>query len=663
MKKSTKKKHAPPKRPEHGRGLFYSRDSGGRHETTPGEYVQWATNKSKQLKLKFCGTPEAINRMIKAGEAVSGDLFFDVINGGEMSRTGLNALLETARNDLSVSHIFIPRRDRLARPGNPIEGMTLELEMRKLGLTLVYIEMTLDPILPWQRHDFGESIVSLVDFEQSSKFRIEHGEKMLYSHLQLARYGYWTGGRAPYGFRRHLVRADGSEVRELADGEQVSQAGHHVVLLAGPENELNVLKEILDLLLKLRASQVARRLNERGIPSPNAGRTRKNGGVVHVVSGRWRRTTVTNLARNPLIRAVTAYGRRAVGEFRRFSTEGPRPLTEADFHEDGSRKVVTNDQSQIMTSKAHGPAIIDDEHGDQLIKILDARAGTPAGKPRSQNPNPLGARIFDMNCCWPMYRVPYRDSFCYKCGLYQQSQPRQCHHNWVDGPNATKVGMAVLRQQVMTPDMIAQLERNLLDRANTSQQSGRHEKALATRKRELANVRQQLAIAKQNAAFAKSGELFQDISRIYEDLKAREALLTLEITKFETTSQSPDTMKQAIEAAIESIKQFPRKAEDPDNLEAIGELFRSANLEMFFKFHQVQIKNRLLNKLDMGIVTLGNAPPPIKKYDGPTGRAALKAKLQADNNDTGSDPLSKVKTNSVPGKKAKSLRKDRHAGA
>ena len=662
MKKQAKPKNIP-KRPEFGRALFYSRDSGGRHETTPVEYVQWAKNQSKQLKLKFCGTPEAINRMIKAGEAVSGDLFFDVINGGEMSRTGLDALLEIARNDPSVSHIFIPRRDRLARPGHPIEGMMLELDLRKLGLTLVYIEMTLAPILPWQRHDFGESIVSLVDFEQSSKFRIEHGEKMLYSHLQLARYGYWTGGRAPYGFRRHLVRADGSDVRELADGEQVSQAGHHVVLLAGPESELNVLKEILELLLKIPASQVARRLNERGIPSPYAGRTRKDGGVVHVVSGRWRRTTVTNLARNPLIRAVTSYGRRTVGEFRRFSPEGPRPLTEADFYADGSRKVIVNDQSQIMTSKAHGPAIIDDEHGDQLLQVLDARAGTQAGKPRSRNPNPLGARIFDMNCCWPMYRIPYRDSYCYKCGLYMQSQPHQCHHNWVDGPMATKTALAVLRQQVMAPDMIAQLERNLLDRANASQQAGRHEKALATRKKELANVRQQLANAKRNAAQAESRELFQDISRIYEELKTREAQLTLEIAKFETSSQSSDAMKQAIEAAIESIKQFPTQAEDPDNLGAIGELFHSVNLQMFLKFHRVQIKNRVLNKLDLGILTMGDAPLPIKKYDGPTGRDALKAKLPADNNHTENDLLSKVKTKSVPGKKAKSLGKDHHAGA
>ncbi len=663
--KKTQQKPVPSKRPEHGRGLFYSRDSGGRHETTPAEYVQWAEKEAKNLKVKFRGTPDAINKMIKAGDSVSGDLYFDIINGGEMSRTGLNALLETARRDMSVSHIFIPRRDRLARPGHPIEGMNLELEMRKMGLTLVYISMTLDPLSPWQRQDIGESIVSLVEFEHSSKFRVEHSEKTLYSKLQLARYGYWTGGRAPYGFRRHLIREDGTVVRELADGERVSQAGHHVVLLAGPEAKLSVLIEMLDLLVKIPASQVARQFNERGIPSPNAGRTRKDGSGRHLVSGKWRRTTITNLARNPLIRAVVAYGRRTVGEFRRFSPEGPRPLTEADFNSTGSRKTIVNDQSQIMTAKAHGDPILDAEQADRLRKILDARAGTQAGKPRSQKPdqNPLGARIFDMNCRWKMHRIPYHDSFCYKCSLYMQSQlpKRQCHHNWVDGPTATKVGMAVLRQQVMSPDMIAQLEQNLLDRANVASHSGRQMNAMTSRKKELANVRQQLATAKHNAARAKSRELFDDISKIYDDLKAREAQLILEISKHETTSQSSDTMKQAIEAAIESLKRFPSQAEDPDNLGAIGELFRSANLEMFLKFHRVQIKNRVLNKLDLGIVTLGNAPPPIQKYNGPTGRDALKAQLQADNIHTESNSPSKAKPNSVPGKKAKSLGNDHHA--
>jgi hypothetical protein len=41
------------KRPEAGRGLFYTRDSGGRHETTPSQYVAWAERAAKERNVAF----------------------------------------------------------------------------------------------------------------------------------------------------------------------------------------------------------------------------------------------------------------------------------------------------------------------------------------------------------------------------------------------------------------------------------------------------------------------------------------------------------------------------------------------------------------------------------------------------------------------------------
>ena len=60
--------------------------------------------------------------------------------------------------------------------------------------------------------------------------------------------GYSTGGRPPYGFRRWLVRGGGAAVRQLAEGEYVQMAGHHVVWLPGPEEELAVIRRILEHL-------------------------------------------------------------------------------------------------------------------------------------------------------------------------------------------------------------------------------------------------------------------------------------------------------------------------------------------------------------------------------------------------------------------------------
>ena len=65
------------KRSTAGRGLFLTRDSGGMHETTPGQYVRWAQLEAARLGVSFNGTPEQIDDMIREGRFQEGDLFLD----------------------------------------------------------------------------------------------------------------------------------------------------------------------------------------------------------------------------------------------------------------------------------------------------------------------------------------------------------------------------------------------------------------------------------------------------------------------------------------------------------------------------------------------------------------------------------------------------------
>lgn len=259
---------------------------------------------------------------------------------------------------------------------------------------------TLVPLRRGQRQNVGEVITACIDYEASGKFRDELAEKMLYAQLQLASKGFTTGGRAPFGFRRHLVRDDGAAVRRLADGEIVRQKGHHVVWLPGPDEELDLIRRILKLLETVPASRVAKMLNAEGIPSPDAGRRRKDLGVEHAVSGLWHGTMITNIARNPLLRATTSYGRRSMGDRRRFSPSGPRLVEDGDFCEDEKPKVIRNPGSEWINANARFEPIVPVDQTDHLSKILDGRSGTQKGKPRSRDPekNPLGARVFDMEC-------------------------------------------------------------------------------------------------------------------------------------------------------------------------------------------------------------------------------------------------------------------------
>ena len=129
------------KRPLNGHALFYTRDSGGKHEMTPGQYVNWAIGEAKKRGLSFNGAPAQIESMIRQGQSAEGDLFLDFdVKGNLLIRVGLEALKAHALRDSEVSHIFIPHRNRLARPDNPVDGVVLEQSLREAGLTLVFQE-------------------------------------------------------------------------------------------------------------------------------------------------------------------------------------------------------------------------------------------------------------------------------------------------------------------------------------------------------------------------------------------------------------------------------------------------------------------------------------------------------------------------------------------
>ena len=268
-------------RSRRGRALFYHRDSGGKHDQTLPEYVAWAARRATELQLEFDGTPERIVEMADGGVPVSGDLFLDYgISGNTMSRPALNQLRAIIESDLGVSHLFIANRDRLSRPNDPLEAVQLEEGLRGVGLTIVYTYRVLQSLKRGRRHELSDRLTSLFEYDKTGRFREELASKMIHAHARLAKDGYSAGGRAPYGFRRWLVDPKGLPIRQLGHGEVVRLAGHHVCWLPGPDEELEVVVRILNLLQTMAASGIARMLTAEGVPTPDAGRTRKDRGVM-----------------------------------------------------------------------------------------------------------------------------------------------------------------------------------------------------------------------------------------------------------------------------------------------------------------------------------------------------------------------------------------------
>ena len=619
------------RRPAHGRGLFLTRDSGGKHEMTPAKYVEWAATEAQKLGVNFTGTPAQIDSMIRDGKSAEGDIFLDYdVKGNVLSRAGLDAIKSLIKRDSSVSHVFIPKRDRLARPDNPLDGVRLENELRAAGITVVFMDRVALPIQRGERQDIGDLIVSLIDYDSAGVFRKELARRIIFAQIALAQDGFSTGGRPPFGFRRWLVRLDGAAVRELGDGERVRMAGHHVVWLPGPEAELRLVRRILTMLEKMAASRVAAILNKDGIPSPDAGRYRADNGFRHQVSGLWHQTTITNIARNSLLVAVATHGLRSMGDQLRMTPNGPRPLSDDDYRDKQTPKVVRNPESQriIVNSPSAFEPVIEPGRFNRLQLILDERGGTQRGKPRSHDPskNPLGCRVFDWNCGRPMYREPYSKSFRYKCSLYQQSDGQQCAHNHIDGPLATRFVLSCVRQGLLSPSLLPKLRARLRWLAEDERSGLRPECELMTARAELAQVRREFERATKNLVRADDEE-YPVIAAGRKALKERLEQLEAGLAKTESVSASGTNIDAEIDTALDLASRLVELA-NLEQLTAASDAIRLANAKLFVKFRPVQAKGRILNRIAGGVVTLGAAPPPFVPYEGPTSRSKVKRDKQ-----------------------------------
>ena len=122
------------------------------------------------------------------------------------------------------------------------------------------------------------------------------------------------------------------------------------------------------------------------------------------ISGQWTQNTVRNIARHPLLIAVWEYGRRSEGDQLRFTPDGPRMLNPGDYRSDRKPKTVINPIENVISARAKFDPLITTERRDKILGVLEERGKHLKGKARTRGdaPNPLGGRVYDLNCGWLM---------------------------------------------------------------------------------------------------------------------------------------------------------------------------------------------------------------------------------------------------------------------
>ncbi len=113
------------------------------------------------------------------------------------------------------------------------------------------------------------TIVKGVKRAMAGEYSRELSTKVFKGQCRLIELGFRQGGPAGYGLRRMLVDVSGTAKSELKRGEQKSLQTDRVILVPGPADELDNVREIYRLFIHegFRESEIAKLLNERGVPS------------------------------------------------------------------------------------------------------------------------------------------------------------------------------------------------------------------------------------------------------------------------------------------------------------------------------------------------------------------------------------------------------------
>ncbi len=603
-------------------GLAYLRRSSGDQPNSFQTQFDWAVSEAKSNNVELQADWEDFEQKRSRGAIESNDLVFDdAISGNDLSRPGLFALIKRATSDLSISHVFVHKRDRLARPDDPIQAMQIERQLTDAGVTLVFSDRDAQPSESGEV-DVASQLMSYLDYHQSGQYLKTMAERVLLAQRSLATSGYWNGGSAPYGFARALVSPDG-EIEILERGRRIQQPGYHVRIVPQDTNKIAIWLRILDLADKgIGNKRIAAELNKMGVPSPNAGCSRRDNGIRRRVSGKWHPNTIKSLIENRTILGILDYGRRSEGRHRRLDKEGIRPLNQFDRRADKAARTIRNDPENVISSQLPFDSFYDQEKWERIQKEREKRGKSQRGIPRSRDLGraPLSGRAIDLTdgCGHPMYSRRRGNRQILTCGRYMKSNATECKSNNVDSEAAITFVLCTLRQVIASHGGIDQIElilRAKVQEQAESVQSEASENALIGLENELAECKSQIDTAARRLATVQD-DLVSDVERVLQQLKSKSKRLNRQISEARSRVQSTTSdPEQEIREALTMLDQIDSVASDLPARRDLAVLLRKLNLWLGLEFSEsIKGKKRRVQKLVRGVMTFDERDLPIPPY-------------------------------------------------
>ncbi|MFI5450272.1 MAG: recombinase family protein [Candidatus Bathyarchaeia archaeon] len=181
-------------------------------------------------------------------------------------RTGLQQLLQDVVGGTSgYRAILVYDVSRWGRFQDTDESAHYEFLCKSAGVPVHYCAETFA-----NDGTLASLIMKALKRTMAGEYSRDLGVRTFAGQKRLTLLGFKAGGVPGYGLRRMLVSASGVPKQELALGERKSIATDRVILVPGPPNEVQTVKDIYRMFISDKRSlcAIARKLNSNGVPRP-----------------------------------------------------------------------------------------------------------------------------------------------------------------------------------------------------------------------------------------------------------------------------------------------------------------------------------------------------------------------------------------------------------
>jgi len=180
--------------------------------------------------------------------------------GGRLGLQKLLADVEAGEADFEA--LLVYDVSRWGRFQDPDEAASYELRCRRSGVQVHYCAEQFE-----NDGSIGSSIIKTVKRAMAGEYSRELSVKVFAGQANLIRLGYRQGGPAGFGLRRMLVDQEGAEKGLLDHGQHKSITTDRVILVPGPAEEVDIVREVYRLFTDdgFTERAIADELNQRDV--------------------------------------------------------------------------------------------------------------------------------------------------------------------------------------------------------------------------------------------------------------------------------------------------------------------------------------------------------------------------------------------------------------